>query len=59
MTAAEQHQEWLAAQNAALMEEVSRLYYIIEMVRVNQPEMVEVFERSWDLKKERGETEHS
>ena len=58
MTAKESHQEWLAAQNAALMTEVARMYYVIEMLRVNHPEAVDVFERSWELKQE-NETENT
>ena len=55
MTAQESQQEWLTAQNAALMEEVARMYYIIESIRVTQPELVGVFERSWILKAEEAE----
>jgi hypothetical protein len=52
MTAQEEQQEFLAYQNAALMEEVARLFYIVESVRVTKPELVAVYERSWALKKE-------
>ena len=55
MTAQQSQNEWLTAQNAALMEEVARMYYIIESVRVTQPQLVEVFERSWVLKAEEAE----
>lgn len=52
MTAQESQNEWLTAQNAALMEEVARMYYIIESIRVTQPQLVAVFERSWVIKAE-------
>ena len=53
MTANDSQKAFLVAQNKALMEETARLYYIIEMLRINNGDAVAVFERAHELHKER------
>jgi hypothetical protein len=53
MTANDSQKEYLIAQNTALQEELCKCYYIIEMLRINNKESVEVFERAHQLIKER------
>ena len=53
MTAKDSQTEYLIDQNTALMEEMARCHYIIEMLRINNKESVEVFERAHQLIKER------
>jgi len=53
MTANDSQKEYLIAQNAALLEEMSKCHYIIEMLRINNGDAVAVFERAHELHKER------
>jgi len=53
MTANDSQKEYLIAQNTALMEEMSKCHYIIEMLKINNSDTVAVFERAYELHKER------
>ena len=53
MTANDSQKAFLIAQNAALLEEMSKCHYVIEMLRINNSDAVAVFERAYELHKER------